>query len=121
MTRSIYRYIQNPLKIILEHAQKLFKLFLSNIINNSWQSELDYIYLVEHSNMGVYIIQDNLFNYVNKRWCEIHGYSFDEVVNKVNPLETVYQEDKKLVQEQLNHYGLKVHRFGETRMTESHS
>ncbi len=65
------------------------------------QLELDYKSLVEDSGIGICIIQDNLFRYVNKRWSEIYGYTYEEAVNKINPLDVVYVDDRKLVQENL--------------------
>ena len=58
------------------------------------ESEAKYRVLVENSHVGVFIVQDDLFRYVNKRWCEITGYSYDEVVDKMNPLDIVVLEDK---------------------------
>ena len=34
-----------------------------------------------------------------KTWCEIYGYTHDEVVDKVSPLDLVHPEDKKIMEE----------------------
>jgi PAS domain S-box-containing protein len=66
-----------------------------------FQSEAKYRAVVESSLVGVFIIQDGLLRFVNKRWCEIYGYTYDEVVNKVSPLDLTPPEDKKIVEENI--------------------
>jgi two-component system, cell cycle sensor histidine kinase and response regulator CckA len=63
------------------------------------ESEAKYRAVVESSLVGVFIVQDNLFRFVNKRWCEIYGYTYDEVVDKVCPLDLAHPEDKRIIQE----------------------
>jgi PAS domain S-box-containing protein len=63
------------------------------------ESEAKYRTVVESSLVGVYIIQDGLFRFVNRRWCEIYGYAYDEIVDKVSPLDLTPPEDKQLVEE----------------------
>ena len=65
------------------------------------ESEAKYRTVVENSLVGFYIIQDGLFRFVNKRWCEIHGYSYDEVVDKMDPLELAHPDDRERVKENL--------------------
>ena len=62
-------------------------------------SETKYRTLVENALVGVYIIQDTLFRFVNKRFCEIHGYSFDEIVDKLGPMDLVCEDAKDIVAE----------------------
>jgi len=50
------------------------------------ESEAKYRTVVENSLVGFYIIQDNLFRFVNKRLCEILGYTYEEIVDKISPL-----------------------------------
>ncbi|AGY54569.1 hypothetical protein BRDCF_p1942 [Bacteroidales bacterium CF] len=38
-----------------------------------------------NSIVGVYIIQDEYFRYVNKKFCEIFGYTYEEIVDNVGP------------------------------------
>ncbi|HOO71449.1 MAG TPA: PAS domain S-box protein [Spirochaetota bacterium] len=61
------------------------------------ESENKYRSLVELSLVGVYIIQDGLFRFVNKRFCEIFGYSYDEIVNIKTPDDLTDVNDRKLV------------------------
>jgi len=65
------------------------------------ESEAKYRMVVESSLVGVYIIQDGLVRFVNKRWCEIYGYKFEEVVDRLNPLDAVHPDDRALVQENM--------------------
>lgn len=65
------------------------------------ESEDQYRSVVENSLAGFYIIQDNLFRFVNQRWCEMLGYTYEEVVNRLSPLEITYPDDKKIVEDNL--------------------
>ena len=50
-----------------------------------FESETKYRTVVENSLVGFYIIQDNLFRFVNKRFCEIFGYTYEEIVDDIGP------------------------------------
>jgi PAS domain S-box-containing protein len=63
------------------------------------ESEVKYRTIVERSLVGAYIIQDGLYRFVNRRCCEIYGYAYDEMTDKVNPLDLTHPEDRKLVEE----------------------
>ncbi len=65
------------------------------------ESEAKYRSIAEESHVGFYIIQNGLFRYVNKRLCEIIGYSYDEVVDRMAPLDIAYDEDRHVVEENL--------------------
>ena len=73
-----------------------------------YESEEKYRNIVENSLAGVYIVQDNLFRFVNKRWCEIFGYTYEEAVDTLGPIDTAYHEDRKIVEE-----NIKKRLFGE--------
>ncbi len=64
-------------------------------------SEAKYRDIVEHTLVGVYIIQDDSFKYVNKKFCEIFGYSYEEIVDKMNPISLVFKDDKDIVKENI--------------------
>jgi len=65
------------------------------------EAEAKYRSLVEETMVGVYLIQDNKFAYVNPRMVEIFGYdSADELVGR-SPLDTVAPEDRPVVVENL--------------------
>src|ERR1035437_5082864 len=89
----------------------MFKLFsLSKIFGNSKkdktiqalrESEAKYRALVEHSLISVYVIQDGLFRYVNQQYCNLVGYSYDEIVDKMGPSFFTYSEDNNIVEENI--------------------
>ena len=65
------------------------------------ESEVKYRTMVEKSLAGVYIHQDGLFRFVNRRFCEIYGYTYEEIVDKLGALDITPPEDRKLVEENL--------------------
>jgi len=80
---------------------------IENITNHKlieealFESEEKYRSIVEESQFGVYIIQDELFRFVNKRFCEIHGYTIDEIVDKLGPKDFLLPEDFSMVKESM--------------------
>lgn len=48
-------------------------------------SEEKYRSVVEGSHVGVYIVQENIFRFVNSMFCEIHGYPYEEIVDSMGP------------------------------------
>ena len=61
------------------------------------QSELKFRSLVEESLVGVYIIQNGRFVYVNPRMAEIYGYTPEEIVQFCMVADLVAEEDQPLV------------------------
>ncbi len=49
------------------------------------ESENKFKHLVEESSVGVYLIQDGIFRYVNSKCAEIHGCSVPEMVDHMRP------------------------------------
>jgi PAS domain S-box-containing protein len=66
-----------------------------------WDSEAKYRDIVEHSIVGVYIIQDGYFRYVNKKFCELYGYSYEEIVDKISPIFLAFESDKNIVKDNI--------------------
>ena len=64
-------------------------------------SERQFRDLSEKSLVGVYIIQDNYFTYVNPRLAEIFGYQKDEIENRQGPKELSHPEDWPRVKENI--------------------
>ena len=60
------------------------------------ESEEKYRSVVEGSHVGVYIIQDELFRFVNKIFCEIHGYSYEEIVDILGPQDFAVPDNHEL-------------------------
>ena len=64
-------------------------------------AEIKYRTIVENSLAGVYIYQEGLFRFVNKRFCEIYGYSYEELVDKLGAMDITHPEEKQVVQERV--------------------
>lgn len=61
------------------------------------EAEVKFRNLVEQSMVGVYIVQNEKFTYVNPRLEELTGYTADEMVNKLSVLDLIYPEDRPMV------------------------
>jgi len=53
--------------------------------------------LTEKSFVGVYIIQEGLFRYVNPAFAEISGYVSEEIVDRLGPVDLLTSEDRDRV------------------------
>lgn len=62
------------------------------------EAEELYEILAKNSPVGVYIVQDGRFCFVNPQFQKITGYSEDELLN-MNPLEIVHPEDREKVRQ----------------------
>jgi PAS domain S-box-containing protein len=65
------------------------------------ESENKFRVLAEKSLVGVYIIQDGLFRYVNPRLAEIFGYHVDELIDKRGPKDLTVPEDWPLAEKNI--------------------
>jgi PAS domain S-box-containing protein len=52
--------------------------------------------LAEKSLVGIYLIQDGVFKYVNPKFAELWGYDIDELIGR-SPLEFVHPDDREKV------------------------
>lgn len=66
-----------------------------------FESEAKFRRLAEKSLVGIYLIQDGIFKYVNPRLAEIFGYSPEELTDKKGPRDLVIPEDVQLVEENI--------------------
>jgi PAS domain S-box-containing protein len=57
--------------------------------------------LSEKSFVGVYLIQDDLFKYVNPKLAEIFGYTTEGLIDKKGPMDVVWPQDWPLVRENI--------------------
>ncbi len=57
--------------------------------------------LTEHALVGVYLIQDGLLRYVNPAGARMFGYTPEELVDRLSPLDVVVPEDREIVREQI--------------------
>lgn len=53
--------------------------------------------LVEQNIIGVYVIQDDVFRFVNDTFARIFGYERHEVVNRLSPIDVVAEGDRETV------------------------
>ncbi len=53
--------------------------------------------LVEASMVGVYIIQDNRFEYINPYFADIFGYTQNEIIENFTITDMIVEEDKQIV------------------------
>ena len=63
------------------------------------EAEAKFRNLVEQSLMGVYIIRDGKFAYVNPRFAEIFGYRQEELINTMNLEAIIHPDDRERVAE----------------------
>ena len=57
--------------------------------------------LAECSLSGIYLVQEDLFRYVNPAMARMFGYAAEDVVNRLGPLDLVYPDDRPLVMENI--------------------
>lgn len=57
--------------------------------------------LTEKSLVGIYLIQDGVFRYVNSKFAELLDYRADELIETINHEETLFPEDRAAVVEKL--------------------
>ncbi len=65
------------------------------------ESEAKFRSLTEQALVGVYLIQDGVFRYVNPRMAEIFGYTVDELIDRRGPRDLTHPEDWPVVEENL--------------------
>ncbi|RLC79083.1 MAG: hypothetical protein DRI61_08670 [Chloroflexi bacterium] len=73
------------------------------------ESEARYRLLSEANLGGVYLFQDNVFRYVNPALAAMFGYTVDEIVNRLGPLDLVAPSDRPMMAEKI-----RKHLKGET-------
>lgn len=66
------------------------------------EAEVKFRNLVEQSLVGVYIIQDGKFAYVNPVFAEILGYTQEEIIGKISTDDVIVPEDRQMVREKIN-------------------
>lgn len=57
--------------------------------------------LVEQSLVGIFIIQDGRFVYVNPRLADIFGYAVEDIVGRLEPIDLAAQADREQVKENI--------------------
>lgn len=77
-------------------------IMFTEVITEQKEAELKFRNLVEQSQVGVYIIQNDRFVYVNPRLAEIFGYRQEDLINKLGPEELVSKEYKQAIRVSIN-------------------
>lgn len=70
-------------------------------ISDRKESEYLFKALSEESLVGVYLIQDGIFKYINPRLAEIFHFRKDEIEHKLGPLDLAHPEDREEVAENI--------------------
>lgn len=65
-------------------------------------SENKFKALVEQSLTGIYIFEKERFIYVNQRFCEIFGYSEEEILTGMKPTDVISAEERKRAAENID-------------------
>jgi hypothetical protein len=65
------------------------------------ESEEKFRKVAENSLVGMYIIQDEKYKYVNARFAEITGYKIEELLDKIGPLQISASESIQIVEENI--------------------
>ncbi|MCX5818791.1 MAG: PAS domain S-box protein [Deltaproteobacteria bacterium] len=65
------------------------------------ESEGKFKDLAEKSFVGIYLIQDDLFKYVNSRFADILEYGIDEMIGRLGPKNVIFSEDLSVVEESI--------------------
>lgn len=66
------------------------------------ESESRFRALVEQSITGIYVFQRDKFVYVNSRFCEIFGYSEEQVLSSLKPTDVIDANDRDTAQAQVD-------------------
>ena len=68
----------------------------------SWiEAEDLYLSLIAEALFGYYVIQDGQFHFVNPKMVEIFGYTVEEMLGKVAPLDVIHPSDRKMTAENI--------------------
>jgi PAS domain S-box-containing protein len=65
------------------------------------ESEEKFRKLAEKSLVGIYIIQDGIFKYINPKLAEIFGYNTEEIIDRKGPGDLTYPDDRKVVSDNI--------------------
>jgi PAS domain S-box-containing protein len=65
------------------------------------ESESKFRDLTEKSVVGVYLIQDDVFKYINLKFAQLLEYTIDEFIDKVTPEDIIFPQDWPTVKENL--------------------
>ncbi|MDX1618533.1 MAG: PAS domain S-box protein, partial [Balneolaceae bacterium] len=88
--------------MLYDQEGKLVSVYsLVHDVSDRRQSENLFRALSEESLVGVYLIQDNVFKYVNPRFAKIFHYAVEEIEEKLSPLDLAHPDDRDEVAENI--------------------
>ncbi|WP_017729269.1 EAL domain-containing protein [Halalkalibacterium ligniniphilum] len=95
---SIFYLFKSRIERKIQRLDRILKdnLKPEKALKKLMEDESIYRYLEEDSLVGIYIIQDERFVYVNRKACEILDYSKEELIGS-NIIDFIYPEDRSLV------------------------
>lgn len=88
--------------LILLHIHRLNR-HLRREVQERKTAEAKFRGLVEQSLVGIYIIQDDRFVYVNPKFAAIFGYAVEDIAGRMGPLDLTAQADREQVGASLRH------------------
>jgi len=65
------------------------------------ESEDKFRALAEKSLVGVYLIQDGIFKYVNPKFAQIFGFKVDEIQDRLSPMDLTHPRDREKVDQNI--------------------
>ena len=65
------------------------------------EKEAQFRATMEAAQVGIFLLQDDLFRYVNPFLVNLMGYSEAELVNRLSPLDLIVPEQRAMVREQI--------------------
>jgi len=74
---------------------------INAILSELRESENKFRNFADQSLVGITLIQDGLFVYVNPKFADIFGYTVEDCLNNLSPLETVHPDDVLVVEEHI--------------------
>lgn len=103
---AILQYELEKQKQEIEEQKQRYQQNLEKLVDQKVaelrESEEKYRNLVEQSLVGVYLIQDDVFQYVNKKFCEILKCEAADIIRKKSLSDLAAEENKSLVKTQMD-------------------
>ncbi len=106
-TRDKIWVLANVRRVLDKNGQTFYEGTVQNITDRKRaeealrESEGKFRDLVEKSLVGVYLVQDDIFKYVNLKFAEILSYTVDEILDKVMVQQVIFPEDWPMVDENI--------------------
>ena len=96
------RLREDELKLQQEKNRELLEAEVEKRVAELHESETKYRNFVEQSLAGVYVIQNGIYKYVNKRFLELIKYPSEEIIDKKSVSELVVAENKNLINDNIS-------------------